>query len=44
MEKPSHFMTMKAQIKAWLEKPLRPVFGIPERKTDQDSGKGNHKI
>lgn len=27
MEKPSHFITIKAQIMACLEKPLRPVLG-----------------
>ncbi len=27
MEKPSHFITIKAQIMAWVEKPFRPVHG-----------------
>jgi len=27
MEKPSHFMTIKAPIIAWFEKPFLPVLG-----------------
>ena len=31
MEKPSHFITIKEQTMAWLEKPLRPVAGYSRR-------------